>query len=227
MDGYLAKPIDVDELVNALRRLTGRADAAGGDAAGAETPEPLPALLPGMLPGIDLKATLPRFGGSFAAFAAVFKRFESSQGGVIGEVRTLLAAGDRIGATEVASQALELEQALRFDDEAALALRLVRLDAALATVLQAARELPPEAAVSTADCELAEDDMEQRTLRDALAHLRDLLQNNNMKAKAQFESLRPALARLAPAAVAPLADAVATLRFEAAAALVEDIAAEL
>jgi HPt (histidine-containing phosphotransfer) domain-containing protein len=243
MDGYLAKPIDVDELVNALRRLTGRADAAGGDAAGAGTPEPLPALLPGMLPGIDLKATLPRFGGSFAAFAAVFKRFESSQGGVIGEVRTLLAAGDRVragqlihrlrgvaanlGATDVASQALDLEQALRFDDEAALALRLVRLEAALATVLQAARELPAETAAATADCELAEDDMEQRTLRDALAHLRDLLQNNNMKAKAQFESLRPALARLAPAAVAPLADAVATLRFEAAAALVEDIAAEL
>jgi hypothetical protein len=60
-----------------------------------------------------------------------------------------------------------------------------------------------------------------------LAHLRDLLQNNNMKAKAQFELLRPALARLAPAAVAPLADAVATLRFEAAAALVEEIVGEL
>jgi uncharacterized protein YbjQ (UPF0145 family) len=103
----------------------------------------------------------------------------------------------------------------------------LRFEAALATVLQAARELPAEAAVSAADCELAGDDMEQRTLRDALAHLRDLLQNNNMKAMAQFESLRPALARMAPGAVAPLADAVATLRFEAAAALVEQIAGNL
>jgi hypothetical protein len=61
--------------------------------------------------------------------------------------------------------------------------------------------------------------MEQRTLRDALAHLRDLLQNNNMKAMAQFESLRPHLARLAPAALPALAEAVATLRFEHAAEL--------
>jgi PAS domain S-box-containing protein len=244
MNGYLAKPIDVDELVSVLRRVTGRADATGDDATGDDAAgAATPALSPALLPGIDLKATLPRFGGSFAGFAAVFKRFESSQGGVIAEVRTLLADGDRVragqlihrlrgvaanlGATEVASQALDLEQALRFDDEAALALRLVRLDAALATVLQAARELPAEAAVPSADYELAEDGMEQRTLRDALAHLRDLLQNNNMKAKAQFESLRPALARFAPAAVAPLADAVATLRFEAAAALVEEIVGEL
>jgi CheY-like chemotaxis protein len=244
MDGYLAKPIDVDELVSVLRRLTGRADAvgdggAGGDAAGGPAPE-LPAAL---LPGIDLKATLPRFGGSFAAFAAVFRRFESSQGGVVAEVRALLADGDRVragqlihrlrgvaanlGATAVASQALELEQALRGEDQAALALRLARLDSALATVLQAARELPADPADPAPDRESAGDEMEQRALRDALAHLRDLLQNNNMKAMAQFESLRPALARAAPAAVAPLADAVATLRFEAASALVEQLAGSL
>jgi hypothetical protein len=41
-----------------------------------------------------------------------------------------------------------------------------------------------------------------------------------MKAIAQFEALRPALARLEPCQVAPLADAVATLRFEEAAQLV-------
>jgi hypothetical protein len=46
----------------------------------------------------------------------------------------------------VASQALELEQALRSEDEAALALRLARLEAALATVLEAARSLPAEPA---------------------------------------------------------------------------------
>jgi len=248
MDGYLAKPIDVDELVGALRRLTGRAEGAGDEAGAADAGEAAAggaasALLPGMLPGIDLKATLPRFGGSFAGFAAVFKRFESSQGGVVAEVRALLADGDRVragqlihrlrgvaanlGATEVASQALDLEQALRGEDEAALALRLARLETALATVLQAARELPAEPPDPAPDGELARDEMEQRTLQDALAHLRDLLQNNNMKAMAQFESLRPALARMAPDAVAPLADAVATLRFDAAAALVEQIAGKL
>ncbi|MGB9110544.1 MAG: hypothetical protein WCC39_17795, partial [Telluria sp.] len=70
---------------------------------------------------------------------------------------------------------------------------------------------------------VAGNEMERQTLRVALAHLRDLLQNNNMKAMAQFDGLRPALARLAPAAVPPLADAVATLRFEAAQALVGEL----
>jgi CheY-like chemotaxis protein/HPt (histidine-containing phosphotransfer) domain-containing protein len=230
MDGYLAKPIDVDELVSALQRLTGRGDAERTDPPAGTRAPPL------LLPGIDLKATLPRFGGSFAGFAAVFRRFESSQGSVVIEVRELLAQGDRgragqlvhrlrgvaanLGATEVASLALALEGALRSEDEAALALRLARLEAAMAVVLDAARELPDEAPASET---LADDEMERRTLRDALAHLRDLLQNNNMKAMAQFESLRPALTRLAPAAVPPLAEAVATLRFEPAAALVGEL----
>jgi PAS domain S-box-containing protein len=239
MDGYLAKPIDVDELVNVLRRVTGRADAGVLDAGAPAAP----GLPPALLPGIDLKATLPRFGGSFTAFAAVFKRFESSQGGVVDEVRALLAAGDRIragqlihrlrgvaanlGATDVAGHALDLEQALRFDDEAALALRLARLEGALATVLEAARELSLDAAAPPQETSFAPDEMEQPALQDALAHLRDLLQNNNMKAMAAFDTLRPALARLAPDAVAPLAEAVLTLRFEDAAALVDHMIATL
>jgi CheY-like chemotaxis protein len=240
MDGYLAKPIDVDELVNALRRLTGR----GGETAEPPADAPAPPLL---LPGIDLKATLPRFGGSFAGFAAVFRRFEGSQGGVVDEVRALLAQGDRVragqlahrlrgvaanlGATQVASHALALEEALRSEDEAALALRLARLEGALATVLEAARELPDalpaepdgDGQDGASETGIIADEMERRTLRDALAHLRDLLQNNNMKAMAQFESLRPALARLVPAAVPPLADAVALLRFDAAQVLVKEL----
>jgi CheY-like chemotaxis protein/HPt (histidine-containing phosphotransfer) domain-containing protein len=239
MDGYLVKPIDVDELVNALRRLTGRGDAGAADPPAAEGAPPPPMLLP----GIDLKATLPRFGGSFAGFAAVFRRFESSQGGVVGEVRAVLAQGDRgragqlvhrlrgvaanLGATTVASLALELEEALRSEDEAALALRLARLEEALSTVLEAARDLPADfCAVGTATAPqdgVVCNDMERQALRDALAHLRDLLQNNNMKAMAQFDALRPALARQAPAAVPPLADAVATLRFESAQALVGEL----
>jgi hypothetical protein len=56
-----------------------------------------------------------------------------------------------------------------------------------------------------------------------LALLLDLLQNNNMKAMAQWESLRPALARLAPDRARELADAVALLRFEEAADMVRAI----
>jgi PAS domain S-box-containing protein len=235
MDGYLAKPIDADELVGALRRLTGRSAIDGAGEVGVPAAPMAP---PFPLPGIDVKATLPRFGGSFARFATVLRRFERSQGGVAAEVRALLAAGDRLragqlvhrlrgvaanlGASGVATRALELEHALRSEDEAALAQGLARLEDALATVLETARALPAD--LGAAGAGLAKAEMEQPALEDALAHLRDLLQNNNMKAMAQFESLRPVLARLAPAAVPPLADAVATLRFEAAAALVKELA---
>jgi len=244
MNGFLAKPIDVDELVNALRSITGRGKATPDDATDADAAQPLPVpgQLPGLLPGIDLKATLPRFGGNFAGFAAVLRRFEHSQGGVLDEVRSLLAAGDRVragqlihrlrgvaanlGATEVAGQALDLEQALRSDPEPALTLRLARLEGAMATVLETARSLPEDPALAPPGGAVAESETEQRPLRDALAHLRNLLQNNNMKAMASFASLRPALARLAPDAVQPLADAVATLRFDAAASLVTALLAE-
>jgi PAS domain S-box-containing protein len=232
MNDYIAKPIDVDELVGTLSRVTGRSTAPVDAADRA-------ASVPARIPGIDLKATLPRFGGNFASFAALFKRFESSQGGAVADIRTLLDAGDRtgasqaahrlrgvagnLGAIEVAQQALELEQALRSEDAAALALRLARLDAALQVVLDAARDLavPPAAPapVSAADSPAGAPE-DSATLRQELAHLLDLLQNNNLKAMAQFDTLRPALARLEPFKEAPLADAVATLRFEQAAQLV-------
>jgi PAS domain S-box-containing protein len=237
MDGYLAKPIDVDELVGALLRLTGRVDAAGA----ADPPSTQDAPMP--VPGIDLEAVLPRFGGSFAGFAAVFRRFGRSQAGVAAELRARLAAGDRagagplahrlrgvasnLGALDLARHALDFEQALASEDEAALAQRLARLEDALAAVLAAARGLSADGPVEAAASGHAEGGMEGRAVQDALAHLRDLLQNNNMKAMAQLESLRPALERLAPAAVPPLAEAVASLRFDTAAALAAQLAHEL
>jgi hypothetical protein len=121
----------------------------------------------------------------------------------------------------VARHALELEGALRSEDEAALALRLARLDAALATVLDAARELPAQEAQPAAPAQPAPDPDETCALHGALAQMLDLLQNNNMKAMAHFEALRPVLARVAPTLTRQLADAVATLRFDTAAALVQ------
>jgi PAS domain S-box-containing protein len=230
MTDYLAKPIDVDELVDMLIRVTGRPAAPPSE--GARSALAAGLAVPAYIAGIDLKTTLPRFGGNFASFAALFKRFESSQGGAVADIRALLDAGDRagagqaahrlrgvaanLGATDVAGQALELEQALRSEDDAALALRLARLDAALAIVLEAARDLPAPQTTATATAAPEDNAILQREL----AQLLDLLHNNNMKAMAQFETLRPALARLEPGQVAPLADAVATLRFEEAAQLV-------
>jgi CheY-like chemotaxis protein len=231
MDEHLSKPIEVDVLVDTLLRVAG-----GAARDGVVTHAPRAAAAhPAALPGIDLKATLPRFGGAFANFAAVFRRFESSQGSTLDEVRELLRAGDRqgaqqlahrlrgvaanLGATEVAALALEFEQALRSADEAALALHLSRLDTAMQVVLDASREL--DAAGQDA-AQAAPSATGAR--REDLVELLDLLQNNNMKAMTRFDALRPALGgMLAPAVDEALAQAIGTLRFDAATSLVQDI----
>jgi signal transduction histidine kinase/DNA-binding response OmpR family regulator/HPt (histidine-containing phosphotransfer) domain-containing protein len=232
MDAHLSKPIEVDVLVETLLRVVGGARQEGPrELHGAASP----AAAPASIPGIDLKATLPRFGGMFSSFAAVFRRLESSQGGTLDEVRGKLAADDRqgaqqlvhrlrgvaanLGATEVAALALEFEQALRSADDAALALRLSRLDAALQVVLDAARELDAAGTATAPPVPNA-----RTAQREDLLVLLDLLHNSNLKAMAKFDALRPALAGMLDAtAEAALADAIGTLRFEAAAALLEDI----
>ncbi|WP_296949803.1 PAS domain-containing protein [uncultured Massilia sp.] len=248
MNDYVAKPIDVDELVATLGRLRAAdADAPNEAAGAAAVPASLAApasaaapWVPARVAGIDLKATLPRFGGSFASFADLFRRFAASHADAVAEIRAHLERGDRLragqcahrlrgvaanfGATEVARLALELEQALRSEDAGALALRLANLDAALQVVLEAAHELaePEGAAPATGPADPAPAD-DRALLRRKLAVLVDLLHNNNMKAIAHHAALRAALARAAPAAAPALADAVATLRFDAAARLVQDI----
>jgi HPt (histidine-containing phosphotransfer) domain-containing protein len=232
MDAHLSKPIEVDVLVETLLRVVGGTRGDGP----CELPGPVsPAAAPASIPGIDLKATLPRFGGMFPSFAAVFRRLESSQGGTLDEVRGKLAADDRqgaqqlvhrlrgvaanLGATEVAALALEFEQALRSADDAALALRLSRLDAALQVVLDAARELDAQGTAPPAPLPNA-----RAAQREDLLVLLDFLHNSNLKAMAKFDALRPALAGMLDAAAeAALADAIGTLRFEAAAALLEDV----
>jgi two-component system, sensor histidine kinase and response regulator len=232
MDAHLAKPIEVDVLVDTLLRVVGGARNAGAAAAPAPAQPDWPA--PASIPGIDLKATLPRFGGVFANFAQVFGRFEQSQGRTLDEVRVLLLDGDRagaqqlvhrlrgvaanLGATEVAAQALDFEQALRSADDAALALRLSRLDTAFQEVLEASREIAPP------QCGPAQQPGALVAQRADLQALLDLLRTNNLKAMAQFDAVRPTIAgMLEPAAELALADAIGTLRFDAAAALLQAI----
>jgi HPt (histidine-containing phosphotransfer) domain-containing protein len=150
-------------------------------------------------------------------------------------VRDLLQRGDRqgarqlvhrlrgvaanLGATGVEALALDVEKALRSADDAALALRLSSLDAALQVVFEAAREIDAPGQI---DARAAPAGAHAR--RDDLMALLALLQHNNLKAMAQFDALRPSLGGMLDApALAALADAIGTLRFDAAATLVQDM----
>jgi len=225
MDEHLSKPIDVDELVATLARLTGRAGASAVADAGTSLPD---------LPGIDLRAALPRFGGSLDAFGAVFRRFAAGAGASVDELHAQLDAGQRqdalggahrlrgvaanLGATTLAAYALGLETALRAGDDAQAARQLALLDASLAPLQAAAHAHALASLPAPLPAPAGQVD------RAALAGLLELLQNNNLKALAAHAALAPGLGALAGACEAQaLAEAVGTLRFDHAAALLAAI----
>jgi PAS domain S-box-containing protein len=230
MDAHVAKPIDVEELLGVLTRL-----APAAAHAGTATAAPAAAL-----PGIDRAAALARLGGNYDALVGLLKRFEQSQGGTVGEVRALLAAGRlpqaaqalhrlrgvaaNLGAGAVAGLAAEAEAALRQagadrDGAApneALDQALTQLARALHVVVDGARQLSAPPALDVLPSNSAGSDLPQR-----LAELQGLLQNNNLKALEHFQQLRPALATAEQAAA--LAEAVETLNFRAAHEIVADL----
>ena len=241
MNAHIAKPIDVDAMLGTLLRMTSGSDAGNTDALrdGAGSGVTVPAggsggMPPASIPGIDLRSTLPRFGGNFSNFVTLFKRFESSQGGTLAEVRQLLSSGQRdaalalmhrlrgvaanLGAADFAALALDFEHGLRSGVVGDLLERLEVLEVEQAKLMVVARELKLPAALAPAPARSGDD----RMLADRLADLLTLLQNNNLKAITRLEELRPELGALAKDnEMAELADAVATLGFPRAVKLVE------
>jgi two-component system sensor histidine kinase/response regulator len=235
MDGHVAKPIDIDVLVSTLLRVTKARPAPVPAAAPvAPAPVPQPQQAPASLPGIDMDAALKRFGGDYDYFASLFRRFEQSQGATLAEVRALLDRGQaasaaqalhrmrgvaaNLGAVELAERTLALEKIMASGGD--LAAAEARVEAAMAVVLASARSLAVEPEAAPAKAEMHD----LQALQAGLADLLGLLQNNNLKAIAAFQHVRGPLASLIePAAVVELADAVETLSFTSAAALVNAI----
>nr|WP_207393441.1 PAS domain-containing protein [Duganella aceris] len=236
MNAHVAKPIDVDELIAVLNRMVALRDATREMVPLVPAPPPrsveasVPPTSP--LPGIDIDAALARLGGNHDALVALLKRFEHSQGGTVAEVRALLAAGQRqqaaqalhrlrgvaanLGATDVARLTAHTEAALHdAADSLALPAALKRLEQALELVNRTARQLrAPQQDIPVSNT--SSSDLAQK-----LAELQSLLQNNNMKALAHFQALRPALAAQDQARA--LAEAVETLNFKAAYRMVEEM----
>jgi CheY-like chemotaxis protein/HPt (histidine-containing phosphotransfer) domain-containing protein len=236
MNAHVAKPIDVDELIAVLNRMVALRDATREMVPLVPPPPPrsveasVPPTSP--LPGIDIDAALARLGGNHDALVALLKRFEHSQGGTVAEVRALLAAGQRqqaaqalhrlrgvaanLGATDVARLTAHTEAALHdAADSLALPAALKRLEQALELVNRTARQL------RTPQHDIPASNTSSSDLAQKLAELQSLLQNNNMKALAHFQALRPALAAQDQARA--LAEAVETLNFKAAYRMVEEM----
>jgi PAS domain S-box-containing protein len=236
MNAHVAKPIDVDEMIQTLTRLVPAPPGGSGSAvraghAAAQAPD-----VPAAVPGIDLAAALHRFGGDYGAFLALFKRFENSQGDAVEETRRLLAGGQarqaaqllhrvcgvaaNLGAARVASLASEAEKALKGDRAHPIAALLGQLELAMAEVIEAARTLPsPLRRGQPAQAAPGSGPVD---LRAGLAELLVLIRNNNLKALAQFHALHPALQQSDREAALALANAIETLNFSEAEELVLD-----
>ncbi|CAN7386393.1 PAS domain-containing protein [Pseudoduganella sp. LjRoot289] len=236
VNAHVPKPIDVDDMIATLVRLA----PPGGDAGQPDESwgRPLPEDRPTSLPGIDLEAALKRLAGNYPAFVGLLKRFENSQGGTVGEVRTLLGNDKRhaaaqllhrlrgvaanLGAGDIARLGAQAEVALHEAREGELALLLTALDQAISVVTEAARTLPlPRSPVAGGEAGPAGD----ANLPQALEDLICLLQTNNMKALTHFQSLRAALEPHGHGhdAVLALANAVETLDFATAENLVRNM----
>ena len=236
MNAHIAKPIDVDDMVQTLTRLVpaprGAAGATGaplpGDA-GADAVE-----VPASVPGIDLEAALHRFGGDYGAFLALLKRFENSQGDAVEQTRRLLADGQieqaaqllhrvcgvaaNLGAAGIASLAAEAEKALKGGRRRATLSLLRQLEQAMAVVIEGARTQPlPRSHAAPAAPGTAQVD-----LRAGLAQLLVLIPNNNLKALAQFHALHAAIEQSDREAALAMANAIETLNFSDAERLVLD-----
>ncbi|MET0265050.1 MAG: PAS domain-containing protein [Duganella sp.] len=241
MNAHVAKPVDVEELISVLTSLAPDsvpqsnvhvpALATTGMAWQHDDADTAPAYsMPPDLPGIDLDTALARLGGNFDTLAALLKRFGQAHGNTVPEVRAHLDAGEHklalqalhrlrgvaanLGANEVARLTAQVEAALHAGREDSIVHPLLdQLEQALGTVVAGAENLN----LAVANIPVSNTAAPDLALR--LAELKDLLQNNNLKALEHFKVLRPALAGMEQAAA--LADAIETLNFDIAGPLVE------
>ncbi|MGK5019638.1 PAS domain-containing protein [Janthinobacterium sp. LB2P10] len=236
MNAHVAKPINVDDMIETLNRLVPATGGAGDsatrtDQAAAPTPQ-----VPATVPGIDLAAALQRFGGDYGAFLALLKRFENSQGDAVEETRRLLAEGQtlqakqllhrvcgvaaNLGAVHIASLAGAVEKALKEGHARASTDLLVQLELAMAEVIEAARTLPsPLRRSQPAQSAPASGQVD---LPAGLAELLVLIRNHNLKALAQFRVLHPVIEQSDREAALAMANAIETLNFSEAEKLVLD-----
>ena len=134
MAGHVAKPIDVEDLLDILSRDHKAAVMRPPMAPGAAVIE---------LPGLDVAAGLRAFGGDSRSYAALLQQFSEGHGGDVATARRLFITGDSGGAARLVHDLLGMSRFLRATDVASLAAATERklLDGETETLLPLFEEL--------------------------------------------------------------------------------------
>ncbi|HYD68374.1 ATP-binding protein [Azospirillum sp.] len=235
MDDHVPKPLDVEQLVAAVRRHCGRpADTAPPPRPSAEDTRPPPASsppdggtsLPAELPGIDVAGFLARTGGVGALLLRLLRQFPAQHGRDPDALRAALASGDldaaeriahtlkglagNMGATRLFREADTLNRAVR----GGAAPDLGPFEDAFSEVLRTARGLPPDGPERAQAAH--REPLGRDTLAAITAELDRALRRNDLVADAAARRLAEGVPAEAAADAAELAAAVGRLDYAAA-----------
>ncbi len=226
LNDFVAKPIDLEDLVAVLWRWTLEGDQTNHPAPAAPAPA-RPSELP-VIAGLDGARAATLLGHDRALFLDLLQRFVDGFGSAAGQTRDDLAAGrfeeaarrlhtlrgiaGNVGALGVTEMARTLEVAIAAG-ERDLSGMLDRFETELGNLLTALR---PRLAELRAD-KIPETGRTGPPDPDQLAELRDALRRNNLAAQRLFEGLKPALVALyGDEIVGTLSAAIQNLRFSEA-----------
>ena len=242
VNDFLAKPVDLEELVAVLLRwgapaLQSLAAPTAGAAPGARgqpptAPDAAPPTDFPAIPGLDTRGAAVLLGHDHAFFLRLLRQFAARFGAVTPVIRDDLAreqgpaaarrlhalrgiAGS-IGARDLATTTLALEQAIT-DGRAELGVLLSVFETQLRALLETLGPwlTTPEAVAADPAAATPLDPA-------ALAALCAALRRRDLAARALFSDLRPTLVgHFGPADTQALAEAIQTLRFDAALARLE------
>jgi PAS domain S-box-containing protein len=203
MNDFIAKPFDVDQMVQSIRR---QVPLSKRPAPKAFIPPPDSGdLLDIEVPGIDMRQVSRRLGGDRTLFTSLLFRFVREFGGAVTEIRrdlaaenpvgaahtlhTLRGAAGNIAAVDVMERAHGAENAVRHGPSAEIPPLLERLDAALSALDHSVQRSGLSVVVEAPDVT----DESPLVVADVV-ELIETLNARNMGAMTLFERLRPSLA---------------------------------